>query len=134
MPITNYLRTTQVPPAELEDLLRAHPSVADVAVVGVPHERLGEAPRAYVVRRDEGQDGVGEEEVGIIMVYFCSILSFAKSGPWNSRCCSSSSSSWGDYIVIQFFPKFYNLSEITFVDGNDVTNRANFQPVVTSFF
>lgn len=39
----------QVPPAELEDLLRTHPKVADVAVIGVPHARHGEAPRAYVV-------------------------------------------------------------------------------------
>ena len=50
--------------------------MADVAVVGVPHERLGEAPRAYVVRRD-GQDGVGEEEVGIMMVFY-RILSFER--------------------------------------------------------
>lgn len=30
----------QVAPAELEDLLRTMPGVADVGVVGVPHERL----------------------------------------------------------------------------------------------
>ncbi|XP_045602015.1 uncharacterized protein [Procambarus clarkii] len=39
----------QVAPAELEDLIRKHPSVADVAVIGLPHERSGEVPRAYVV-------------------------------------------------------------------------------------
>ncbi|XP_021952713.1 probable 4-coumarate--CoA ligase 1 [Folsomia candida] len=39
----------QVAPAELEDILRQHPEIADVAVVGIPHEKLGEAPRAYVV-------------------------------------------------------------------------------------
>ena len=40
----------QVAPAELEALLRAHPAVADAAVAGVPDERAGEAPKAFVVR------------------------------------------------------------------------------------
>ncbi|KAK8743688.1 hypothetical protein OTU49_001211, partial [Cherax quadricarinatus] len=39
----------QVAPAELEDVIRKHPHVADVAVIGLPHERSGEVPRAYVV-------------------------------------------------------------------------------------
>ncbi|MDX2594401.1 MULTISPECIES: FadD3 family acyl-CoA ligase [Streptomyces] len=38
-------------PAEIEQLLGAHPEVADVAVVGVPDARLGEVGEAYVVRR-----------------------------------------------------------------------------------
>jgi acyl-CoA synthetase (AMP-forming)/AMP-acid ligase II len=41
----------QVAPAELEDLLLAHPSIADCAVVPRPHERAGEVPVAYVVAR-----------------------------------------------------------------------------------
>ena len=41
----------QVWPAELETALRQHPAVADVAVVGVPDERLGEVPKAFVVPR-----------------------------------------------------------------------------------
>jgi long-chain acyl-CoA synthetase len=36
-------------PAEVEAVLAAHPGVAEVAVVGVPDERTGEAVRAYVV-------------------------------------------------------------------------------------
>ena len=40
----------QVAPAELEDLLRLHDKVADVAVIGVPDERHGELPRAYIVK------------------------------------------------------------------------------------
>ena len=36
-------------PAEVEDVLREDPRVADVAVVGVPDARTGEAVRAYVV-------------------------------------------------------------------------------------
>lgn len=39
----------QVPPAELESLLREHPSVNDAAVVGVPHQTKGETPKAFVV-------------------------------------------------------------------------------------
>ena len=39
----------QVAPAELEGLLLAHEAVADCAVLGVPDDRAGELPRAYVV-------------------------------------------------------------------------------------
>ena len=42
----------QVAPAELEALLQTHEKIADAAVVGVANERLGEAPRAYVVKKD----------------------------------------------------------------------------------
>ena len=43
----------QVPPAELEALLMAHPAVADAAVVGRPDERHGEVPVAAVVPRGD---------------------------------------------------------------------------------
>ena len=42
----------QVAPAELEALLVTHEKIADAAVIGVANERLGEAPRAYVVKKD----------------------------------------------------------------------------------
>ncbi|OXA62362.1 4-coumarate--CoA ligase 2 [Folsomia candida] len=43
----------QVAPAELENVLRQHPDIADVAVIGIPHERWGEVPRAYVVPKSK---------------------------------------------------------------------------------
>ena len=43
-------------PAEIEDVLHAHPDVVEAAVVGVPDERWGEACAAFVVLRD-GRDG-----------------------------------------------------------------------------
>ena len=39
-------------PGPVEDLLSAHPGVADVAVVGVPDEEFGQRLRAVVVRAD----------------------------------------------------------------------------------
>ena len=39
-------------PAEVEEVLRLAPGVADVAVVGVPDDRLGEVPWAFVVPAD----------------------------------------------------------------------------------
>lgn len=50
----------QVAPAELEALLQSHEKIADAAVIGVADEWLGEAPKAYVVRKDAS---MGEREV-----------------------------------------------------------------------
>ena len=50
----------QVAPAELEAVLQTHPKVADAAVIGIPNERQGEAPKAFVVRRD---NSLGKEDV-----------------------------------------------------------------------
>jgi fatty-acyl-CoA synthase len=46
-------------PAEVEDVLAAHPAVVEAAVVGVPDERWGEVCAAFVVLREE----VGEDEL-----------------------------------------------------------------------
>lgn len=41
----------QVSPSELEDVIREVPGVLDVAIIGVHDDRLGEAPKAFIVRK-----------------------------------------------------------------------------------
>ena len=68
-------------PAEVEQALARLDGVADVAVIGVPDERMGEVGKAYVVRarrRDLTADDV---------------IAFAASGWPTSRCRGTSSSS-----------------------------------------
>jgi acyl-CoA synthetase (AMP-forming)/AMP-acid ligase II len=48
-------------PSDLEAVVRAHPAVADVAVVGVPSVQWGETPVAFVVRRPG--DGTSAEAI-----------------------------------------------------------------------
>ena len=45
-------------PAEVEKSLLQHPQISDVAVTGVPDERLGEVTHAHIVSSDEitGED------------------------------------------------------------------------------
>ncbi len=50
----------QVPPAELEALLVAHPKIADVAVIGIPDEEAGELPKAFVVAQPGAELSVDE--------------------------------------------------------------------------
>ena len=45
---------------EVEGCLLRHPAVREVAVVGMPHERWGEAPHAFVILR-EGANATEEE-------------------------------------------------------------------------
>ena len=61
------VRGFQVAPAELEGVLTSHADITDAAVVGVPDERSGEVPRAYVVLRTDTKTGekakLGIEEI-----------------------------------------------------------------------
>ena len=46
-------------PAKIENVILAHPSVAEVAVIGQPSERWGESPLAVVVSAGGGLDAQG---------------------------------------------------------------------------
>lgn len=41
----------QVPPAEIEALLLTHDQIKDAAVIGIPNDKCGEIPFAFVVRQ-----------------------------------------------------------------------------------
>ena len=48
-------------PAEVENVLMGHPAIADVAVIGVPHEKWGETAKAVVVKKAGAE--VTEQEI-----------------------------------------------------------------------
>jgi fatty-acyl-CoA synthase len=52
-------------PREIEDILGLHPAVGAAAVIGVPHERWGEAVLAVVVRRP-GASVTAEELIALV--------------------------------------------------------------------
>lgn len=52
-----------IAPVEVEATILQHPSVREVAVIGVPDEYRGETVKAYVVIKDEHKDKVSEQEI-----------------------------------------------------------------------
>ncbi len=64
-------------PAEVENALASHPAVAEVAVIGVPHERWGESVKAIVVVRSGA------------VVTAPEIISFAKEHLASYKCPTS---------------------------------------------
>ena len=74
----------QVAPAELEAVLVSHPKISDAAVTSVPDERQGEAPKAFVVKKEEDLTEKDVMEYMTIKVrkHMCSlILSLSHSLP-----------------------------------------------------
>ena len=47
-------------PAEIENLLMHNPAIAQVAVVGVPDERLGEVGKAFIMKKTGAQLSAAE--------------------------------------------------------------------------
>ena len=50
---------------EVEQVIYRHPAVQEVAVIGVPHEKWGESPKAFVTLKQD-QELTGEE-----LIEFC---------------------------------------------------------------
>jgi fatty-acyl-CoA synthase len=63
-------------PREVEDAIAEHPSVANVAVIGIPDEKWGEAVKAFVVLK---KNCVGD--VGAIQAH----VKERRGGPWSPK-------------------------------------------------
>ena len=53
----------QVAPAELENILKQHPKISDIAVIGIPDEKKGQVPFAFIVKRPSLKEDLNEKEV-----------------------------------------------------------------------
>ena len=51
----------KVYPSEVENVVGSHPDVLDVAVIGVPHKKWGEAVHAVVIPKDPGHSPTAEQ-------------------------------------------------------------------------
>lgn len=75
-------------PAEIENALLFHPAVSEAAVIGVPHERWGETPRAIIVPKP-GQEATQDDILAFVRTrlarYKCpTSIIFVQSLPRNA--------------------------------------------------
>ena len=73
-------------PAELEAVLVSHPKIADAAVTSVPDERQGEAPKAFVVKKE---DSLTDMEIHEFMAnkVMCGVLCYLSVTGKFGECC-----------------------------------------------
>lgn len=50
-------------PKEVEDYMFSHPQILEVAVIGLPHPKVGEILKAFVVPQPEYKDTISEQEI-----------------------------------------------------------------------
>jgi long-chain acyl-CoA synthetase len=74
-------------PAEVENALMKHDAVADVAVIGVPHEKWGETPKAIVVA---APDATADDATA------ADIMAFARTQLAGFKCPTSLE--WSDVL------------------------------------
>ena len=96
-------------PAELEDVLLSHPKISDAAVAGVPDEKQGEAPKAFIVKRD---DKLSEREVMDYMAIKVSVLRYKIM-----KCRLFYLMSWCTCMCIQLAPHKQLAGGVKFVDA-----------------
>ena len=53
----------QVAPAELEDILRQHPKIADVGIIGIPDAKKGQVPFAFIVKKQGLKEDLQETDI-----------------------------------------------------------------------
>ena len=53
-------------PSQIEKILKSHPAVEDAAVIGTSHERYGELPTAFVLKKNVYENIEPEELIEFV--------------------------------------------------------------------